>query len=307
MGTDGTPPVDDVSMEDAYVRDAVPMEADQGCPPGINGTEELCDGCDNDADGEIDEGVRRRCWDGPAGSQGRGACRDGEQACTAGVWGECEESVLPQPESCDDVDEDCDGRVDEDIFEACGEAPNEGIGQCRAGRKTCVAGVFGECDAPVNPTEEVCDDIDNDCDGQTDEAFGDLDEDGSADCVDPDRDGDGVANEVDNCPDIPNADQADLDLDSLGDVCDDDGDGDGFLNGDDCGPLDPLRFPGGDETCNGLDDDCDGRGDESIQRQCFTGPDAADGIGICRRGEQIPVNAGMGRLPRRGRTSRRNV
>ena len=147
MGTDGTPPVDDVSMEDAYVRDAVPMEADQGCPPGINGTEELCDGCDNDADGEIDEGVRRRCWDGPAGSQGRGACRDGEQACTAGVWGECEESVLPQPESCDDVDEDCDGRVDEDIFEACGEAPNEGIGQCRAGRKTCVAGVFGECDA----------------------------------------------------------------------------------------------------------------------------------------------------------------
>ena len=140
---------------------------------------------------------------------------------------------------------------------------------------------------PVNPTEEVCDDIDNDCDGQTDEAFGDLDEDGSADCVDPDRDGDGVANEVDNCPDIPNADQADLDLDSLGDVCDDDGDGDGFLNGDDCGPLEPLRFPGGDETCNGLDDDCDGRGDESIQRQCFTGPDAADGIGICRRGEQI--------------------
>jgi dienelactone hydrolase len=39
-------------------------------------------------------------------------------------------------------------------------------------------------------------------------------------CTDPDRDGDGVLNDVDNCPDVANADQADSDDDGIGDACD---------------------------------------------------------------------------------------
>ena len=45
----------------------------------------------------------------------------------------------------------------------------------------------------------------------------------------PDSDGDGVTDDVDNCPDNGNADQADLDDDDIGDVCDTDIDGDGLI------------------------------------------------------------------------------
>ena len=47
---------------------------------------------------------------------------------------------------------------------------------------------------------------------------------------DPDSDGDGIGDCVDNCPNVPNPNQEDMDLDGEGDVCDEDIDGDGFLN-----------------------------------------------------------------------------
>lgn len=66
--------------------------------------------------------------------------------------------------------------------------------------------------------------------------------DAAPDAPSTDRDGDGIPNDVDNCPDVPNPDQADEDGDMLGDVCDPcppsatntDTDGDGV--GDDCDP-----------------------------------------------------------------------
>jgi MYXO-CTERM domain-containing protein len=64
-------------------------------------------------------------------------------------------------EVCDGVDNDCDGKVDEDLSRACSNA-------CGAGTETCSNGAWGGCDAP-QPTAEVCDGIDNDCDGQVDE------------------------------------------------------------------------------------------------------------------------------------------
>ncbi len=48
-----------------------------------------------------------------------------------------------------------------------------------------------------------------------------------------DRDGDGIANENDNCPDVRNLDQSDIDNDAMGDACDDDLDGDGVPNEED--------------------------------------------------------------------------
>ncbi len=68
--------------------------------------------------------------------------------------------------------------------------------------------------------ESTCDGLDNDCDGETDEGQPDLDADGIADCVDADRDGDVIDDEVDVCPATADPDQHDGDGDGLGDACD---------------------------------------------------------------------------------------
>lgn len=63
----------------------------------------------------------------------------------------------------------------------------------------------------------------------------------------PDADGDGIPDELDNCPDVANSDQSDLDNDGMGDVCDDDRDGDGLPNAWEerysLNPADPADAP----------------------------------------------------------------
>ena len=109
-----------------------------------------------------------------------------------------------------------------------------------------------------------------------------------------DVDGDGVVNAEDNCVFAPNDGQTDLDLDGLGDPCDPDRDGDGFANEDDCGPDDPEVIPGvgEDATCDGLDDDCDDLLDEDFaELPCETGElgVCAPGSGACTNGVEICV------------------
>jgi hypothetical protein len=69
----------------------------------------------------------------------------------------------------------------------------------------------------------------------------DADGDQSGDLCDQDRDGDGVENGIDNCPQMANSDQDDFDGDGLGDVCDDDVDGDGVANILDACELTPVH------------------------------------------------------------------
>lgn len=71
-----------------------------------------------------------------------------------------------------------------------------------------------------------------------------------------DSDGDGIPDNVDNCPSTPNPDQADLDGDGIGDVCDDDIDGDGILNDNDNCPL-SFNPDQADSNNNGIGDVCD--------------------------------------------------
>ena len=65
-----------------------------------------------------------------------------------------------------------------------------------------------------------------------------------------DGDADGIADDEDNCPTNPNADQSNNDGDSMGDVCDPDDDNDGVLDGDDCFPNDATRSFSIGDSCN---------------------------------------------------------
>jgi hypothetical protein len=130
------------------------------------------------------------------------------------------------------------------------------FGKC-LGERFCGPMGLSECSA-LNPTKEVCDGVDNNCNGDTDEGAADIDEDGIADCMDDDTDGDEILNYNDNCPMVKNAGQENLDGDAYGDACDTDRDGDGDPDAVDCAPLDNNRFHGNPESCDGVDNDCVG-------------------------------------------------
>jgi hypothetical protein len=136
--------------------------------------DQTCDGVDDDCNGATDED-----YPNPASSCGTGACANtGTKTCVLGnVNDSClEKSAAADDQTCDGVDDDCNGATDEDY-------PNPpstcGVGPCaNTGTKTCVNGnVQDGCvalDPPENP-EQSCDNVDNDCDGKTDGADSDID------------------------------------------------------------------------------------------------------------------------------------
>jgi hypothetical protein len=134
-------------------------------------TTEICDGKDNNCDGVVDEGCAcsagqtQKCYGGPAGTSGVGACKDGMQTCdSAGKWGACEGAVVPAGETCNNVDDDCNGMVDDGLgMKTCG------VGVCAMTVPACQNGQPGTC-TPGMPQTEVCDGLDNNCNGITDES-----------------------------------------------------------------------------------------------------------------------------------------
>ena len=145
---------------------------------------EVCDdGLDNDCDGYTDGDDTADC---PPPLNGvctpndvqlcdtgeQGVCSDGHQTCDEfGNWEICIRDVEPSAETCNGLDDDCDGNVDESLIKGCYTGPGgtEGVGLCQAGTQTCTAGSWGICTGEITPATEICDDEDNDCDGETDE------------------------------------------------------------------------------------------------------------------------------------------
>lgn len=124
---DSADPVDVMSVYDTGGErsDACDRMSCTPRPMGCTARETCGNGLDDNCNGMSDEGCPcvpgtvQDCFLGPPGSQGVGACRNGTQRCTGtgefGNWSACTGGISPSAETCDALDNDCNGCADDGL------------------------------------------------------------------------------------------------------------------------------------------------------------------------------------------------
>jgi hypothetical protein len=260
------------------------LNADQKCEYAcaFTSSQELCNGIDDNCDGNIDEGViapspSQVCGTSPAATTPE-CTTQVSVACVAGNWsctfpaGVCTGGCSSDDETCDGLDNDCDGLVNENVpgygqpcFSDTG-LPPPGHGQCQtSGTYVCsgpssvtCSAVKADCHTLPGGCTEACNGLDDDCNGLIDDGLSGCSYPIESACDFMDNNSNGVVDEY--CPRCGN----------------------------------PLHFAQA-ETCNGQDDNCNGVIDDGgVCGACVPSPEVCDG---CDNDCNGVADDGVGAVP----------
>jgi hypothetical protein len=197
----------------------------EGLVPTCQPQQEICNGVDDNCNGQIDENVFQAC--STSCGPGQEQCQFTNDGNPQNDWINCT-AQKPVPEVCNGLDDDCNGTADDGVPNggACSVSGCTGVLKCIGGSMVC--------DAP-SPTGEICDGKDNDCNGKID---------------------DGVTRPCSTICGVGT------------ETCSFTDDGDPLNDWINCTAQQPTT-----EVCNGKDDDCDGSIDNNIPAtKCSIGP-----------------------------------